>query len=132
MLKKRLGIEAIEKGWPNSNKWLSDYFKIPSPLIIPDSVEKIGDFAFSYCNNLKEVVIPDGVERIGYKAFEGCKELEKVIVPKSVKFIGDCAFNRCEKATIILQKPRRKFKFIGNCAFYRCESVDYAEEETGN
>lgn len=58
MLKKRLGAAAIEKGWPNSNEWLSDYFKISSPLIIPESCEKIGMYAFWCCENIEVAYIP--------------------------------------------------------------------------
>jgi len=99
MLKKRLGVEGIEKDWW-SNENLINYFKIPSPLIIPDGCEKIGRYAF--CN---------------------CWKLKKVIIPKSVKIIGDCAFYHCHTATIILKKPKRKFRYFGDCAYLGCSKV---------
>lgn len=44
MLKKRLGIEAIEVSrW---NNLIFSVYKIPSSLIIPEGVEKIGNRAF--------------------------------------------------------------------------------------
>ena len=47
MLKKRLGLEAIERD--NSftgGVSVKTYFKIPSTLIIPEGCEKIGAGAF--------------------------------------------------------------------------------------
>ena len=40
--------------------------------IIPDSVTKIGDYAFFRCSSLSDIVIPDSVTDIGKCAFESC------------------------------------------------------------
>ena len=93
MLRKKLGTEAIERNW-GWEKNLTNHFKIPSPLIIPE-----------------------GCEKIGRNAFRGCEELEKVEIPKSVEKIGYCAFCDCYNATIILRKKEENFKFLGVCAF---------------
>ena len=95
MLKKKLGINAIESDWS-----LRKYFKIPSSLIIPE-----------------------GCVRIASWAFYDCSWLERVDIPKSVKWIGDCAFNKCKNATIILKKPEKNFKKIGWSAFYNVKDV---------
>jgi len=105
MLKKKLGINAIECNWPDDNCSLRDYFKIPSTIIIPESCEKIGYAAFWYCKELREVIIPESVEEIGDKAFCGC-------------------YN----ATVILKKPEHKFEFIGENALDDCRDV---KEEVG-
>lgn len=104
MLKKKLGINAIECNWPDDNCSLKDYFKIPSTLIIPESCEKVGYAAFWYCKELRKVVIPESVEEIRSGAFSGCRE-----------------------ATIILKKPEKDFK-IGYNAFDKCRDV---KEEVG-
>lgn len=105
MLKKRLGIEAIER-----EKFLEIYFKIPSTLIIPEGCWEIGQYAF-----------------------RGCRWLEKVIIPKSVERVGDCAFECCGKAEITVKKAKSKLiSGIGINAFYMCKSVEYVKEETGN
>ena len=44
-------------------------------IVIPNSVQYIGDSAFEYCSSLKEIVIPDGIESIGYRAFDDCRIL---------------------------------------------------------
>ena len=60
MLKKKLGIEAIERSWI-----LKCYFKISSTLTIPEGCVKIGGFTFCNCERLREVIIPEGVVKIG-------------------------------------------------------------------
>lgn len=129
MLKKRLGAEAIGKGW-NSVIKLRLFYKIPTTLIIPEGVEEIGNFAFCDCWDLKKVVIPMSVKSIGCDAFVSCWRLKKVIIPESVDRIGDAAFYGCEDAEVIIEKPESEFKRIGNQAFYDCKSVEYVEKET--
>lgn len=46
MLKKKLGVEAVEMDWPDDVDELKDYYKVPSTLIIPPGCERIGEFAF--------------------------------------------------------------------------------------
>ena len=46
--------------------------------IIPDSVTKIGDFAFEGCRGLTSVVIPEGVTEIGDFACSNCSGLTSV------------------------------------------------------
>mgnify|MGYP002520365973 CR=1 FL=1 len=103
MLKKRLGIEAIERNW--SEEFISNYYKIPSTLVISDGCEKIGNYAFCDCWNLKKVVIPESVESIGEFAFDGCEQAE-VILRKSTKYIdiGTYAFNDCKKVKYCRKK----------------------------
>ena len=113
MLKKRLGVEAIEREWNLHYHLSNHYFKIPSTLIIPESCEKIGFAAFRGCKELKKVVIPESVEEIGYCAFRNCTCLEEVVIPGSVEWIVDRSFEGCIDAVVILGKPRSEFKFIG-------------------
>ena len=65
--------------------------------IIPNSVESIGDFAFSGCSGLTSVTIPNSVESIGECAFRGCTSLTSVTIGDGVKSIGDYAFQYCDK-----------------------------------
>ena len=99
MLKKRLGVDAIERGQFCLSS-LKDYFKIPTTLIIPEGCRKVGD-----------------------RAFWGCDRLEEVIIPKSVEWIGNYALDWCRNAVIILKKPRSEFRHIGPYAFWECKNV---------
>ena len=123
MLKKKLGIEAIERNWNLHYHLSNHYFKIPSILVIPEGCEMIGNFAFYECNRLKEVVISKSVEVIRFGAFEYCGRLEKVVIPRNVEVIGSIVFYYCSNAVIILKKPRREFKFIAPDAFSDCRDV---------
>lgn len=134
MLKKKLGIEAIERNWywEISDPFIGNiigFFKISSTLIIPEGCKGIGVNAFWSYDKLEKVVISKGVKWIGDCAFAGCRKLRgEVVIPKSVEKIGGNAFNVCEKATIILKKPK-KFIFIGVNAFHGVKDV---KEETGD
>ena len=92
MLRKKLGIEAIERV-----RFLENYFKIPSTLIIPKGVKGIRESTFYGCEKLKKVEIPESVKNIGGSAFQGCKNLREVIIPRSVKSIRWYAFEGCIK-----------------------------------
>lgn len=60
-------------------------------VIIPNTVKRIGDYCFYRCKSLKAIIIPPTVEYIGEKAF--CySSLEKLVVPNSVKAIGSGCF----------------------------------------
>ena len=48
-------------------------------LILPASLEEIGDGAFRVCAHLNEIVIPKDVKRIGKGAFEVCASLKSVV-----------------------------------------------------
>ncbi len=53
---------------------------------IPNSVEKIGDYAFGYCKNLQSITIPNTVKEIGDGAFEGCNRLDLITIPEKFKY----------------------------------------------
>ena len=59
---------------------------------IPNSVTRIGTFAFLRCSSLKSITIPDSVKTIGEKAFSQCRSLTEVVIPDSVTRIGNSLF----------------------------------------
>ena len=122
MLKKRLGVECIERKWW-SNRNLKDYFKITSPLIIPESCVRIGVCAFWECWWLEKVKISESVKVIGEDAFYKCYNLKKVEIPKSVERIEHYAFGYCYNSKITLRKSESEFKEIASNAFWECKDV---------
>ena len=64
-------------------------------MTIPNSVTKIGDYAFMDCTGLTSVTIPNSVTSIGWYAFNGCTGLTSVAFGNSVTSIGDKAFEGC-------------------------------------
>ena len=55
--------------------------------LLPPSITSIGDHAFYYCENLKDVTIPNKVTSIGKRSFGFCKNL------KAVTFLCDNMIN---------------------------------------
>ena len=86
--------------------------------IIPNSVTKIGDGAFSWCKSLQSITIPNSVTSIGDYAFKQCESLQSVTIPNSVTSIGDHAFEQCDSLQSVTI-PNSVTK-IGNGAFYGC------------
>jgi len=62
---------------------------------IPNTVEKINNFAFCNCINLASITVPDSVTSIGESAFSGCKSLISLIIPDSVTGISTNTFIKC-------------------------------------
>ncbi len=64
-------------------------------VLLPTSLQEIGDRAFMNCQSLTEIAIPDSVTSIGASAFTGCVELQRVVLGKGLRTIGDNAFAAC-------------------------------------
>ena len=61
-------------------------------VVIPSSVTRIGNFAFSGRGGLTQVTIPNGIREIGWFAFSDCDSLTEVVIPASVVNIEPRAF----------------------------------------
>ena len=73
--------------------------------IIPNSVTKIGDYAFDGCINLTSVTIPDSVTSIANRSFSSCYNLTSITIPDKVISIGSSAFFNCSSLTNVYCKP---------------------------
>lgn len=62
---------------------------------VPDTVETIGEFAFSYNKNLVSIDIPDSVTSIENYAFEESAALKDVALPAGITSIESCLFYNC-------------------------------------
>ena len=84
-------------------------------LVVPEGITNIGNYAFSYNSNVKEVVLPstmtslgrgfdsstvekvilnEGLETIDSRAFRSTSALEEVVISSTVKTIADNAFQK--------------------------------------
>lgn len=108
ILEKEFSHSKIEKIYlPDSLEKIGAYAfegceKIES-ITLPDSVREIGTSAFKNCTSLKSINIPDSVTEIAISAFEGCSNLKSIVIPDSVKRIDTTAFSDCvglEKITL--------------------------------
>ena len=62
---------------------------------IPNSVTSIGANAFFGCTGLKSIKIPDYVTSISKMAFLSCGNLEKIELPSNLQKIGDYSLKSC-------------------------------------
>ena len=89
--------------------------------VIHNSVESIGDYAFSGCTDMPSVSIPNSVVSIGERAFGTCLGLTSVTIGNRVKSIGDYAFHDCYNLSSVT--IGNSVESIGDCAFLYCESL---------
>lgn len=99
-------------------------------LTIPDTVEEIGEGAFSNLSGLKTIIIPSTVKRIAQSAFAYNSTLEQVIMQErekedgtieGVEYIGASAFQNCSNLKTV--QMANSVKEIGSLAFYYCTSL---------
>ena len=88
---------------------------------IGNSVTSIGSMAFYDCDSLINVTIPDCVTSIGNYAFYRCTSLTSVSIGNNVTIIGDDAFNSCDSLVSIVIPDT--VTIIGDDAFYSCDSL---------
>lgn len=55
---------------------------------IPNTVTRIGNYAFDHCYSLKSITIPNSVIEIGWYAFGYCQNLKSLVIPNSVIKMG--------------------------------------------
>ena len=83
---------------------------------VPQGIQAIGDYAFSYCTSLTSIDIPDSVTSIGKWAFYECDALTSITLPDTLTSIGDMAFAGCPNLTLTV--PRDSY------------AVEYAKENS--
>ena len=84
--------------------------------IIPNSVTKIGNFAFDACVSLTSIVIPNSVTEIGHYAFYSCDSLTSIDIPNSVIEIGYGVFESCLGLTsIVVGSGNPRYDSRNNC-----------------
>ena len=93
-------------------------------------VVSIGEDAFAFCNGLNSIVIPNSVNNIGDRAFYASSFLHSIIISNRVTSIGKYAFRYCRGLTS-LTIPNSVTK-IGDGAFMDCSSLTSIVVEQGN
>ena len=93
-------------------------------LTIPSTVETIKEDAFRY-GTIESLTLPDSVYKIGRYAFVQCASLKSVKLSKNITDPGECAFMDCAS----LEKVSITGGVVGEAMFMNCEnlsSVDIA------
>ncbi len=88
---------------------------------IPDTVTSIGEYAFSFCQDLRSVRLPVELTEIGSYAFAGCPQLETVTFPDQLEMIGDGAFEECTSLSYVVLPDT--VSSVGIWAFAMCSDL---------
>lgn len=84
--------------------------------VIPETVEALGDMAFSGKPGLKEIQIPASVKSIGWAAFWADTELETVHLSSSITDFNESPFGGCERITsLVIDAKNTKYDSRNNC-----------------
>ena len=102
-------------------------------VVFPKTVFWLGEGAFSYCKNIKEVEMPALCDEVASSLFRGCENLKKVKIHGKINAIGDYAFADCVNLETIFIPD--SVKDIGEHAFENvhdkfilmCEMGSFAE-----
>ena len=98
-------------------------------VVIPEGITSIGDSAFMYCVNLREIKFPNTLKIIGKNAFRGCLGLQEICIPDSVIAIEDYAFAECYNLKT-LRLPEKRVARVGKAVYPDISKMTiYAGEE---
>ena len=92
-------------------------------IVLPSSLLQISDYAFYNCNTLESVTFKEGcqLEKIGEYAFRFCESLKAINLPDTVTEIGKYAFADCSGATTL--KLPANIETLGDYAFAATDSL---------
>lgn len=102
-------------------------------VTLPDTIKRIGPFAFDFCENLESCNLPEGLEGIGRGAFQCCYKLKEVDFPDSLRWIDDFAYNHCSSLENITIEIPTNVESIGKNSqypahmFYDCGTDSFTE-----
>ena len=92
------------------------YNKIIETIVMPDTIETIGTYAFADCIMLTEIELSNKLQIIDSFAFYGCNKLQTINLPEGLIEIGFCAFSKTAITEIIF--PRTLTKVVHG--LYEC------------
>ena len=81
-------------------------------VIIPETVQKIGNYVFMNCEKIKNIKLPSNLKIIGKTCFQGCISLTGLFIPQSVESIGGGIFGDCDALqSVEIEDENNKFIF---------------------
>ncbi len=92
------------------------YNIIIETIVMPDTIETIGTYAFADCIMLTEIELSNKLQIIDSFAFYGCNKLQTINLPEGLIEIGFCAFSKTAITEIIF--PRTLTKVVHG--LYEC------------
>ena len=96
---------------------------------LPDSVEKIGNNAFSSWGALKSIRLSKNLKEIGARGFQQCAALESIELPEGLLRIGNEVFDYCGALKSV--RLPASLERIGACVFTSCNALTSIETAPG-
>ena len=91
-------------------------------IVLPASVNRLGQYAFMNCTNLKSINLPATQKTLPVSFLEGCTSLESIELPATLTTISTDVFYNCTKlANVNLHEGLTS---IGLRAFYNCKLTE--------
>lgn len=91
--------------------------------------QKLPDNAFENMSSLTQIVLPETLEEIGNNVFSGCNNITTIKIPNCVAVIGDSAFCECSKLSEVMLPE--KLVSLGGASFFECMSLEHIELPMG-
>jgi hypothetical protein len=94
-------------------------------VYLPDTIVRIGNYAFQNCRALLELTLPSKLTSIGQLAFQNCRQWTLETLPDSLETIDYNAFQYCYNVNIAtLGGATKGLNAIGSNVFYdACSKV---------
>lgn len=127
-------VEASLSSWPphyfdhyDYNLTAAFYGTRFKRIIMPHTINDIGERTFMGCGSLQEVVMPNAPISIGNEAFCGCGSLMLIPETNKVESVGEEAFYNCAQLGMLKQTMCLDFTSavtISDEAFYGCKMIE--------
>ena len=91
-------------------------------VVIPSTVTRIGEWAFSDLRYLTSVTMGENVEQIGEGAFNGCISLESIVFPDKLSIIAAMTCHDCTSLKSVT--IGKNVQNIGSSAFMFCKNLE--------
>lgn len=93
------GLKQLGDSFRNASGVFA-YCYVLNDVVIPSSVEEIGNFAFFHCDELSNVTFNEGIRGIGLSSFSFCPKLTDVVLPASLIDAGLESFQGVLNVTV--------------------------------
>ena len=95
-------------------------------VVLPESVRRIGSYAFAQCRSLSSVALPKGGVDIRSYAFANCSSLNSIVFPEGEVTVGERAFIYCSGLVSVTVSENVNLTTLGD-VFYECDKLERVE-----
>lgn len=82
-------------------------------VVLPDTITKIGEFAFMDCDSMTSINIPSQVTALYRGTFAGCTALTELTIPASVGETNEELLTGCQLTDLYVENPALEYKSWG-------------------